>query len=188
MNRVAALFLLGTLAGCSSAPEPNLDSTDPYERYLGALSAAESGDAEGLKRLDAQLKDGDALARTGAIVALSIAKPAGALERITGMLNDPDPIVRAEAVRGITRFRDPASTPALVKVLSADASVEPRRTAARELCMFTDTPEVRTALLTAFSDPAAGVAYNAWRSLMLLTGRRDLPRTRADAEEALKKS
>ena len=187
MNRFAALLVIGILAGCSSAPEPNLDSTDPYERYLGALAAAESGDAAQLKRLDAQLKDGDSLARTGAIVALSIAKPPGALERVTGMLNDPDPNVRSEAVRGVTRFRDPSSVPALLGVLK-DPSVEPKRTAARELCMFTDTPEVRTALLAAFSDPSAGVAYNAWRSLVLLTGRRDLPRSRADAEEALKKS
>lgn len=183
-----ALCLAVLAAGCSSAPEPNLDSSDPYERYLGALAAAEAGDAEGLKRLDAQLKDGDSLARTGAIVALSLSKPPGALERVTGMLNDPDPVVRAEAVRGVTRFRNPASAPALVKVLAADASLETRRTAARELCMFVDTPEVRSALLAAFSDPSAGVAYNAWRSLTLLTGRRDLPRARAAAEEALKKS
>lgn len=185
---ILLLALAGFLTGCPSGPSPNLDSGDPYERYLGALKAAESKDPESLKRIEGLLKDSDPLARTGAVVALAQARPPGALKLLTGMLSDPDPGVRAEAVRAVAGFKEASSVSGLVSVLASDSAVEPRRVAALALGEFPDAPAVRSALLEAFSDPAAGVAYNAYRSLARLTGRADLPRDRAAAEQALKRS
>jgi len=190
MRRTISLASLLFLAACSSAPVPNLDSKDPYERYLGALEASEESDAESLKRIEALLKDPDPLARTGAVVALTKRqpRPPGALAQLIGMLGDADSSVRIEAIRSLADFKEPSSVEPIVKVLAFDAAVEARRVAALELGVFPDSPSLRTALLEAFSDPAAGVAYNAHRSLVRLTGRKDLPRARAAAEEALKKS
>jgi HEAT repeat protein len=185
MKRALSLCALA-LAACSSAPVPNLDSPDPYERYLGALEAAEEGDAESMKRVEAQLKDKDPLARTGAIVALSQRK--SSLSLLVGMLNDADPGVRGEAVRAVAEFRDTATIPALATILDKDPALETRRVAALALGEFPDSPALRDILLEAFSDPAAGVAYNAHESLVRITGRADLPRGRAEAEKALKKS
>jgi HEAT repeat protein len=184
LSLVGACFL----TGCPGGPGANLDSGDPYERYLGALDAARSNDPESLKRVEAQLKDPDPLARTGAVVALSRARPDGSLKLLTGMLSDPDAGVRAEAVRAVWRFREAASVADLANVLATDRDVEPRRVAALALGEFPDGPAVRSALLEAFSDSAAGVAYNAHQSLVRLTGRADLPRDRAAAERVLKRS
>ncbi len=188
MLRKTRVICLVLLASCSSGPVPNLESGDPYERYLGALEAAESGEPGSMKKVEALLKDPDPLARTGAVVALSWARPDGALKQLTGMLSDAEPGVRTEAVRAVAEFKDPSSVEPLVKVLANDTSVEVRRTAALALGSFPDNPSLRAALLAAFSDPAAGVAYNAYRSLARVTHRADLPRTRAAAEEALKRS
>jgi hypothetical protein len=76
--------------------------------------------------------------------------------------------------------------PALVNVLASDRDVAPRRAAARALADYPDTPAIRSALLEALSDAAAGVAYNAHQSLVRLSGKADLPRTRSAAEQALK--
>ena len=188
MRKLIPVCFLAFVAGCGSGPVPNLDSGDPYERYLGALEAAHSDDAEEMKRVEAMLKDPDPLARIGAVVAFGHAQTPGSLALLTGMLSDPDPGVRTEAVRAIARFHDLSSIEPLVKVMKSDASVEPRRTAARELSLYPDSAPLREALLAAMSDPAAGVAYNAHRSLTRITGKEDLPRDRAAAEEALKRS
>src|SRR5262245_23727417 len=113
---ILPLLVAGVLSGCPGGPSPNLDSGDPYERYLGALEAAASGDPESVKRIEPLLKDADPLARTGAVVALSQARPPGALKLISGMLSDADPGVRVEAVRAVTGFKDAASVPALVNI------------------------------------------------------------------------
>lgn len=188
MLRKSHVLCLVFLSSCSSGPVPNLESGDPYERYLGAMEAAETREAGAMKKVEALLKDPDPLARTGALVAIFRARPDGALKLLTGMLADADPGVRTEAVRGVAEFRDPSSVEPLVKVLATDAAVDVRRTAALALGAFPDGPVLRAALLAAFSDPAAGVAYNAYRSLARVTRRADLPRARAAAEEALKRS
>ena len=185
---VRRLLFLAFVIGCSSSPVPNLDSSDPYERYLGALEASESGDPEGWKRVEALLKDPDPLARTGAVVALGQARPEGSLKLLTGMLSDADPGVREEAVRYVASFKDPKSVVALIKILEDDASINVRRTAALVLGDFPDSPPLREALLDRFDDKAAGVAFNAYKSLVRITKRTDLPRSRAPAEEALKRS
>jgi HEAT repeat protein len=187
MKRALSLCVLA-LAACSASAVPNLDSPDPYERYLGALEAADEGDAEAMKRVEAQLKDKDPLARTGAVVALARRKPPHALHLLVGMLNDADASVRTEAVRVVAEFRDPGTIPAIATILDKDPALETRRVAALALGSFPDSPALRAILLDAFSDPAAGVAYNAHSSLVRITGRSDLPRGRAEAEEALKKS
>jgi len=182
-------MLLLVLAGCSSGPVPNLESRDPYERYLGALEAADSGRPEEVKKVEALLKDPDPLARTGAVVALAKAKPPGTLALVTGMLSDADPGVRTEAVRAVASFKDASSVPALVAVLDSDGGpVEPKRVAALALGEYGDQPPVREALLKALADRESGVSYNAYRSLVKVTGKQDLPRAREAAEQALKKS
>ena len=182
------ILLVVFALGCSSSAVPNLDSSDPYERYLGALEAAEAGNPEGWRKVEALLKDPDPLARTGAVVALGRARPEGSLKLLTGMLSDTDPGVREEAVRHIAFFKDPKSVVPLIKILEDDASINVRRTAALMLGEFPDSPPLREALLDRFDDKSAGVAYNAYRSLVRITKRTDLPRSRAPAAEALKRS
>ena len=188
MHRVIGLLVLFTLASCSSGPVPNVKSKDPYERYLGALEASYSSEEEDMKTLAELAKDPDPLTRIGAIIALAHAKPKGSLELITGMLRDPDPTVRAEAVRGIARYHDPSSVAPLSVVLADDVTMEVRRTAAREMGLYPDSPAVRKALLDAMSDTKVEVSFNAHRSLVRLTGKLNLPRERSAAEQALKGS
>ena len=185
---IFALVLACFLTGCPSTPRANLDSGDPYERYLGALEAEKYRDPQALKRTEEMLKDPDPLARTGAVVALSQVRQPHVLKLLTGMLSDPDASVRAEAVRAVAGFKEAASVTDLANVLATDRDVEPRRVAALALGTFPDGPAVRSALLEAFSDSASGVAYNAYQSLVRLTGRTDLPRDRSKAEQALKGS
>lgn len=188
MRHFFPVFSFILVVGCSSGPVPNLDSGDPYERYLGALEAAESGHPAALRKVEALLQDTDPLARTGAVVAIAQARPEGSLKLLTGMLADADSSVRVEAVRAVAAFKDPSSVAPLVNVLKSDASVEPRRAAALALGGYPDSGALRSALLEAFKDRSAGVAYNAHSSLVRLTGRQDLPRDRDAAEEALKRS
>jgi HEAT repeat protein len=188
MKRGLAVFGLLLIGACSSGPVANVKSKDPYERYLGALEASRSSEAEDMKTLESMLKDPDPFARIGSIIGLAHAQPKGSLGLLTGMLHDPDPAVRTEAVRGIVRYHDPSSVAPLSAVLSDDVTMEVRRAAARELGLYPDSPAVRKALLDAMADTRVEVAYNAHRSLSRLTGRTDLPRDRARAEQALKGS
>jgi HEAT repeat protein len=176
------------LASCGSGPSPDLESQDPYERYLGALQAARGAPEESLPKLERLLRDPDPFARIGAVVALVQSRRPEAARLLAPALVDPDLGVRAEAARAAGEVKDPALLPALLAILSTDAHAEPRRTAALALEAFGNQPEVRGALLTALADPAAGVAFNAHRSLCRITGRADLPRRREAAEEALKGS
>ncbi|HEY3225461.1 MAG TPA: HEAT repeat domain-containing protein [Planctomycetota bacterium] len=182
------LVLAATLASCSSAPSPDLASSDPYERYLGALEAAASGDAAEQRKVEALLRDPDPLARTGAVVAIAASRRSEALGLLTPMLSDPEPGVRSEAIRAVAALKNPVSVAPLAALLASDPVVESRRTAAIGLGSFPDAPEVRAALLAAMADKEAGVAYNAYRSLIRVTGREDLPRAKSEAEEALKRS
>jgi HEAT repeat protein len=75
----------------------------------------------------------------------------------------------------------------LIQLLAGDPAPETRRVTALALGNFPDAPAIREALLRAFGDPEAGVAFNAFRSLVRVTGKPTLPRDRAAAEEALKR-
>jgi len=182
------LVLAATLASCGSSPSPDLSSGDPYERYLGALEAASSNDPAEMKKAESLLRDPDPLARTGAVVAIGLSRRQESMALLAPMLSDPDPGVRSEAIRAVAALKNPASIPPLAAILASDGAVESKRTAAIALGSFPDSPEVRSALLAAMGDREAGVAYNAYRSLVRVTGREDLPRARAEAEEALKRS
>ena len=184
----ALLLALAALPGCGSSAQPDLESSDPYERYLGALEAAEGEPKEFLPKLERLLKDPDPLARTGAVVALVQSRRPEAARLVALALADPDLGVRAEAARAAGEFKDPTLLPALLGILSTDAHAEPRRVAALALEAYGNLPEVRAGLVEALADPAAGVAFNAHRSLCRITGRADLPRRREAAEEALKGS
>ncbi|HTF58080.1 MAG TPA: HEAT repeat domain-containing protein [Planctomycetota bacterium] len=187
MKRLLLVFA-ATLASCGSGPSPDLASGDPYERYLGALEAASSADPAEHRKVEALLRDPDPLARIGAVVAISMSRRRDALGLLTPMLSDSDPGVRTEVIRAVAALKNPVSVAPLAALLSSDPAVEAKRTAAIALGSFPDGPEVRAALLAAMADREAGVAYNAYRSLIRVTGREDLPRARAQAEEALKRS
>jgi len=188
MNRRFSIAAFILFAGCAGGPSPDLNSRDPYDRYLGALAAVSSRSAADWPKVEALLRDPDPLARTGAVVAVMQSGRPEILALLTPMLSDPDPGVRSEAIRAVASLKNPASVAPLAAALAKDPAVETRRTAAIGLGAFPDAPEVRAALLAAMSDGAAGVAYNAYRSLIRVTGRENLPRSRAEAEEALKRS
>jgi HEAT repeat protein len=182
---LATVFVMAT--GCSSGPVPNLMSGDPYERFLGALEAADSGEPEAIPKLVALLKDRDPLARIGAMVSLVRVQHPDLVKLLTGMLKDPDPGVRAEAARTLGSIKHPSSVEPLIALLAGDPAPEARRVAALALGNYPDSPAIREALLNAYGDREAGVAFNAFKSLVRITGKPTLPRDRAAAEEALKR-
>jgi HEAT repeat protein len=180
------------IVGCSDAPNPDLNSTNPHARFLGALEKADrSQDADTIKTLvDMAGKDPDPLARSGAITALGvIGRPGIAQHLIPIAVNAKEErMVRTDAIITLAKLKDPQALPALLDLLKGEPDMSLRREAAKALPAFGKKPEILAALLEALDAKDPSVAYRAHLSLTELTGLKDVARTRAAWDEALKKN
>lgn len=176
----STLLLALAAAGCTPGPQPNLNSRDAYERYLGALQVSRGVDPTAYHVLQRQLRDPAPLARIGALVALGRWGRADAVPAVAALVKDPDPEVRAQAVRTLSLLGSEEGVAPLIEALASDPVADVRRRAALDLVKFSIRPDVRRALVEAMKDPSAPVRYNAWQTFCTALGRPDLPRD-ADA-------
>ncbi len=187
----AAFLLVLAAAGCSSAVADRR-SSDPYERYLGALAMGAMRDPIDVNRLLGQLKDPDPLARSGAVVALGeIGDPAHASAVVETMAaavpkdlkpEEREPAanvhVRLDAVIALSRMGGEVAQAAVLQAARKDVSADVRRAAVLATPKFGERREVLAALVDALGDPSAGVVFGAYRLLMQISHRSDLPRAK----------
>ena len=180
--KFAAVAVLLALAACSGQDSASWRSSDPYERYLGALELSERRDPVDVNRTVRQLRDLDPLARDGAIVALGeIGDPAHVAAVAATLVPSPvnTEILRADAVVALCRMKGEEARAAVLKALAEDASMHVRRTAAHAVAAFGGERPVLEALVAAMSDARVPVSYAAHQSLVVVTQDPTLPRDAA---------
>ena len=177
-------WILLLLAACSG-PEANLQSPDPYERFLGVRELEGRRDAEGLSQIVKRLEDPHYLVIAGALLTLAEMREPAFLQHFVPPVQHAHPLVRRRACEAIGRCGNPLGVPALVKALE-DPDALVRRGAVKALAAFRDAPDARRGLVAAAGDKDPGVALVAHETLQEITGRTDVPRTREAWAEILK--
>lgn len=174
------LVLIALTAGCSSGPDPDVNSPYPYGRYLGALELAERPDTKNVQKLVSMLEDPEALVRSGAVVSLSqIGKPEF-LPHLTPRLDpavETSAMVRSDVCIALGRLKSPASIAPLLNTLAGDPEPVVRREAAKALVAFGRKPENLQGLAKAVADPDVSVAWRAHVSLQELTNAKNVAMT-----------
>ncbi len=163
MRRILPVVLV--LASCGG-PEPNLQSSEPYERYLGAKALAAERDFAKLVPL---LEDRHYLVVLGALEAVAAIGEPHALQHVVPALRHEHPLVRQQACLTVGALRADEGIPVLAGMIKdPDAGV--RREAVKALALYGKRAEVTAALLEALGDPDPGVAYMAHDRLGEITG------------------
>lgn len=187
------------LAACSG-PEPNVRSADPYERYLGAKELAGNGAAEGrMREIVALLEDKHPLAVLGALEALAAIGEPNALQHLPPLVKHPHSLVRGQVCATVAALKNPDGIALVLeaykgsvarrqepsKEASRDGEALVAREAVKALAAFGPRPEVLRALAEDVGDKDASVSFMAHEKLQELTGRKDVPRSKAAWEKAL---
>ena len=172
------------LAACSG-PDANLQSPDPYERFLGVRELEGRRDAAGLSEIVKRLEDPHYLVIAGAVNTLAEMRDPAFLQHIAPLAQHPHPIVRRRACEGIGRLGNPLGVPYLLKA-AEDADPLVRRGALKGLSAFPDAPDARRGLVAGVGDKDPGVSLVAHEALQRIVGRTDVPRTREAWAEILK--
>jgi HEAT repeat protein len=172
------------LAACSG-PEANVNSPDPYERFLGVIEMEGRRDAAGVTELVRRLEDPHYLVVAGAVTTLAELREKNFLQHVAPLTKHAHPLVRRRACEGLGLIAHPEGLPFLIKALE-DVDPQVRRGAIMGLAAFGDGPDVRRGLLAAMGDKDPGVALLAHETLRELTGKRDVPRSKDAWAEALR--
>jgi hypothetical protein len=115
----------------------------------------------------AERTDLPGIVRATAVELVGNAMDPGATDRVTGLLTDPDPLVRAAAA-GAVGALPPEDRLAVLRPLLSDPLRSVREAAARALLDATTSPD-------AMSEPALGAALLEWQQALML--RADFPET-----------
>ncbi len=174
--RASVAFALLLLTACGG-PEANVQSPDPYERFLGVRENEGRRDAVAVAEVVRLLEDPHYLVVTGALATLAEMGQKEFLQHVVPLLSHKHFLVRREACTAIGRLRNPLGVPYLLKALD-DPEGLVRRGAVKSLGTFRDVPDVRPGLLKALGDKESGVVLLAHEALQELTGRFDVPRSR----------
>jgi HEAT repeat protein len=175
-----SFVLLLVLAGCSSGPDPDVNSPHPYGRYLGALDLVSSPNAENVRTLVRLLDDPEYLVRSGAVVALArIGRP----EFTQQLLPKLDPnvessaMVRSDVCLALEKLQHTTALEPLLATLKSDPEAVVRREAAKALRSFKKDQKMCQGLAEAVGDPDASVAWRSHLSLQELTGEKKVAMT-----------
>ncbi|HLY12590.1 MAG TPA: HEAT repeat domain-containing protein [Planctomycetota bacterium] len=171
------------LAACGG-PEPNLQSQDPYERFLGERELLERVDAAAVAELVTHLEDPHFLVVVGAIEVLAHHGRPEFLQHFAPKLKHKHPLVRQAACAAIAEIQNPEGVPLLVDTLK-DPEPAVRRSALKALARFPGAPGVQAALVDAVADKEISVSFMAHRLLTDRTGK-SVERKREAWLEALK--
>jgi HEAT repeat protein len=167
MKRFLWLLLV---VSCSSGPEPDVTSSYPYGRYLGALQLANRPGAETSRELVRMLEDPDALARSGAVVAMGRLRDPGFAQHLVPHLSpekEKSGLVRSDVCIALGRLKSPDAVEPLLETLKSDEDPVVRREAARAAAEFGADPRMVLGLVRALRDPDASVSWRAEVSLRL---------------------
>lgn len=168
-----ALLLLAACGG----PEANVESRDPYERYLGVSELPYRGDAEAVRETVRFLDDPHYLVVVGALESLARLGDPAFLQHPASKLDHPHWMVRAQACATIGAIGNPEGVPLLTARLQ-DSSTRVRRAAVKALARFGDRPEAVRALVEAVGQEDPSVSFMAHEKLVKVTGRTDVERSR----------
>jgi hypothetical protein len=114
--------------------------------------------------------DNDWLVRATAIRALNRARDMSATPAFIRALADESPIVRTEAAKALANIPDNNAIPALLRVAANPEENRDVRIAAADALKHYRTIEVARALITLLNGRDFGVAWQAHRSLVAITG------------------
>jgi hypothetical protein len=115
--------------------------------------------------------DADPAVRSMAIRALNRARDKRAIPIFLAALDERNESVRLEGAKGLANIPDPSAVAPLIRHLDfADENVDVRVACADALRMYR-TPEVAQALVRALRDRNFGIAWQARKSLQLMTGK-----------------
>jgi HEAT repeat protein len=178
--RLALLFL----AACGG-PEPNLQSLDPYERFLGERELIGRTDAAAIQDLVSRLEDSHHLVVVGAIDVLASQGRPEYLQHFVPKLKHKHPMVRQSACAAIASIRAEDGVPALIETLK-DPDPAVRRSVLKALAKFPGNAAGRRTIVEAVGDKEPSVSYLAHRLLTGITGRTDVPQSVKAWVESLK--
>jgi HEAT repeat protein len=177
---LALLFL----AACGG-PEPNLQSQDPYERFLGERELVGRTDAAAIRELVARLEDPHYLVVVGAIDVLAGQGRPEYLQHFVPKLKHKHPMVRQAACAAIASIRGEEGVPPLIETLK-DPDPAVRRSVLKALAQFPKNAAGRRAIVEAVGDKEPSVSYMAHRLLSEITGRTDVPQSMKAWVESMK--
>jgi len=167
-------------ASCSGGPDPDVKSSYPYGRYLGALELAENPNAENVRQIVELLSDPEPLVRSGAVVALGKIGRAEFVQHLIPLLDpqlEASALVRSDVCIAFQTLKNPQAIPQLLTCLRSDPEGAVRREAAKGLPAFGKKDEILEALVQAIADPDPGAAWRAHVSLQELTGAKEVAMT-----------
>ncbi len=175
-------LILGLVSlSCCGGPQPDVNSRDPLERYLGAKELAWTRDFGKLVPL---LDDRHQLVVLGALEAIAAIGEPHSLQHVVPKLRHGHPLVRQQACITIGALRNEEGLAALLEALK-DADPAVRRQAVKSMASFGGRPDVVKALVGALGDPDPSVAFMAHLKLGELTGLSVEERSVAAWERAL---
>ncbi len=195
---LAAALLLALVAGCGYGPPPGektaqlflgsrpdearaeLDSTEGQRRRWAIIRLARCGNPADAPRLAGALdpaREPVPLNRATAAGALRILGNPVAVPALIQALRDPDPTVRAEALRALGTLQARSERPAIERALRADPAPSARVEAAYALRRLADL-EALPALALALEDPDESVVFAAHDALQQISGAQRPPHRR----------
>lgn len=150
-----------------------LDPDDPDRRregieYLAAGNAAKDEETLKLFALVAE-EDSSAFVRSAAVSALGQGENPAFADTLIAALNDPSPIVRAEAAEALRHTIAPDALRPLIAAAERDPDVSARYQATRSLPAYRDEEAVGT-LIYLLDDPELTVSREAHKALTALYG------------------
>lgn len=180
MRRTPWILLL--LAASCGGPKPDVQSKDPYERYLGVKELAGTRD---FARIVPFLQDRHYLPVLGALEVLASTGEPHAFQHVAPLLKHEHPLVRRQACATAGALGGEEGIPFLAAALQ-DPDPAVRREAAKALGKFGRKDGAISALLQALGDKDPSVAYMAHLKLSEVTGLEVAERSRDAWDRALK--
>lgn len=189
MRRLSGLVLL--LASCSG-PEPNTQSKDPYERYLGVREIGQARDRSSEAELVRLLDDPHYLVLTGVLESMAEIGRKEYLPYVLPKLRlkekdptDPKmereihPMVRAQACETVAVIAGEEGLENVLGILDSDPDPGVRRSAVKTIVAhYGKVQRAREALARTVGDADPSVAFAAHKALEELTGRTKMPRSK----------
>jgi hypothetical protein len=126
---------------------------DPYTKYYGHMA----------------VDDRDQTVRAAALRALNRSRDAAQANAYLSELSDPSEWVRLEAVKAIANIPDPKAVPALLRLLADEQQTRDIRIASADALRAYRQSDIAQALIRVLSDRDFGLAWQARRSLNLMT-------------------
>lgn len=170
MKRALILLLLAACGGL----DPDINSSHPYERYLGLLELEKAG-KKNAAQVASFLNDPDPLVRKGAVDVLNRSKCMEFEPQVWKLVTDTDALVRESVIEFEKTARTSARLTDILSIALTDTSSTVRIRSLEFARLF--SVEARDQVVETFlkcyesDDPA--VSFAAHTHLLEITGRKD---------------